>query len=394
MSARDKNPFRPGNGVLPPFLAGRDKVLTSFATLLDENLRGLPRNLILYGLRGTGKTVLLQMFKQICERKGWIFAEREFNERYRNEEVFAEAFLQDVTKAASNISLLKKARELGKRVADLLKPEELEILGIRYKPFYKQQKILLEDHLKDHLIDNWKLFANAAEEAHGLVFFYDEFHAVKDAAPNFPLASFLGGLAHAQRKGCKYLVVVSGLPNMKVNMKEAKTYVERMFRFEEIANLSSEDAKKAIEEPITKAGIVFDPKVVQAIVKETQGYPYFLQFYGYFLIETLDKIRIGFSDYKEVHDDMLEELDRSFFEDRFGMASDAEQEGLLSMAKIGEANIKTSEISQRCKQDYQTMISSLNRLIDKNLIYKARKGKYSFTLPLFRNFLFRKLSTY
>ena len=392
MSVRERNPFRPGNGIVPPVLAGRDAALNSFARLLDENLRGLPRNLMLYGLRGTGKTVLLQVFRQICEEKGWLLVEREFNERYRDEEVFAEALLQDLTAAASRISLVKRAKQVGKEVAELLKPEELEVLGVRYKPFYRSRKIPLEDHLKNHLVDNWKVFASAAEEVHGLVFLYDEFHTVRDVEPNFPLASLLGGLAHAQRTGCRYILVVSGLPNMKANMKEAKTYVERMFRFEEVGNLGSEDAKKAIEEPIVKAGIAFDPKVIEAIVRETRGYPYFLQFYGYYLVETLNRERVSVSDYEKVHAGMLEELDRSFFEDRFEQASDAEQDVLFAVARLGEDNVKTSDISRKCKQYYQTLMSSLNRLIDKNLIYKARKGRYSFALPLFRDFLLRKLS--
>jgi len=392
MSVRERNPFRPGNGIVPPVLAGRDAALNSFARLLDENLRGLPRNLMLYGLRGTGKTVLLQVFRQICEEKGWLLVEREFNERYRDEEVFAEALLQDLTAAASRISLVKRAKQVGKEVAELLKPEELEVLGVRYKPFYRSRKIPLEDHLKNHLVDNWKVFASAAEEVHGLVFLYDEFHTVRDVEPNFPLASLLGGLAHAQRTGCRYILVVSGLPNMKANMKEAKTYVERMFRFEEVGNLGPEDAKKAIEEPVVKARIAFDPRVIETLVKETQGYPYFLQFYGYYLIENLNRESVSVSDYEKVHTGMLKELDRSFFEDRFQQASDAEQDVLFAMARLGEQNVKTSDISRKCKQYYQTLMSSLNRLIDKNLIYKARKGRYSFALPLFRDFLLRKLS--
>lgn len=373
-------------------MAGRDAALGSFARLLDENLRGLPRNLMLYGLRGTGKTVLLQVFRQICEQKGWLLVEREFNERYRDEEVFAEALLQDLTAAASRISLVKRAARVGKEVAELLKPEELEVLGIRYKPFYRSRKIPLEDHLKNHLVDNWKVFARAADEVHGLVFLYDEFHTIRDIEPNFPLASLLGGLAIAQRTGCRYILVVSGLPNMKTNMKEAKTYVERMFRFEEVGNLGPEDTKKAIEEPTVKAGIAFDPKVIEAIVRETRGYPYFLQFYGYYLVENLNRESVRISDYEKVHTGMLEELDRSFFEDRFEQASDAEQDVLFAIARLGEQNVKTSDISRKCKQDYQTLMSSLNRLIDKNLIYKARKGRYSFALPLFRDFLLRKLS--
>ena len=124
---------------------------------------------------------------------------------------------------------------------------------------------------------------------------------------------------------------------------------------------------------------------------ETRGYPYFIQFYCYYLIEKLNKRDIKLPDYQRVHAEILGQLDRSFFEDRFEQTSEAEREVLFSMAKTGEQNVKTSEIRAKIRrqQDYQTMISSLERLIDKNIIYKARKGRYSFALPLFREFLLR-----
>ena len=392
MSAKEKNPFRPGNGIVPPFVAGREQVLESFSSLLDENSRGLPRNLILYGLRGTGKTVMLQLFRTVCEEKGWLFAEREFNERFRDEEFFAEAFLKDVTNLASQVSLRKRLKEMGKKVGDTIKPEEVEVLGVKYKPFYKSEHVLLEDHLKDSLVDNWKVIDESSSKNKGLVFLYDEFHSVRDCAPNFPLASLLGAMAYAQRKGCKYILVIAGLPNIRGYLKEAKTYVERMFAFSELGNLPKVDARRAIEEPLSASGIKFDDDVLEAIANETRGYPYFLQFYCYYLVEKLDKFSITLSDYRAVHEEILSQLDRSFFEDRFDQASDAEQQILLSMAKAGEEDVKTSEICKRVKQDYQTAIVTLNRLLDKNFIYKTRKGRYSFALPLFRDFLLRKLS--
>lgn len=392
MSARDKNPFRPGNGIVPPFVAGRDQVFELFSSLLDENARGLPRNLILYGLRGTGKTVMLQLFKTMCEEKGWLFAEREFNERFRDEEFFAEAFLRDLTNSVSQVSLRKRVKELGKKVGEAIKPEEVEVLGVKYKPFYRSERILLEDYLKDSLVANWKVINESSAKNKGLVFLYDEFHAVRDYAPNFPLASLLGAMAHAQRQKCRYILVLAGLPNMRVYLKEAKTYVERMFTFSELGNLPPVDAQRAIEEPLAASSIRFEDQALEAIVRETRGYPYFLQFYCYYLIEKVNKFTITLSDYQGIHEAILTQLDKSFFENRFDQASDVEQKILLSMAKAGEEDVKTSEICNRIKQDYQTIIVSLNRLLDKNIVYRTRKGRYSFALPLFRDFLLRKLS--
>jgi len=364
VSARERNPFRPGNGIPPPLLAGREAALESFSRLLDENARGVPANLILYGLRGTGKTVLLQMFKQICEESKWAYVEREFNERYRDEESFAEAFLQDLTNVASSISLRKRATEFGKKIVDTVKPEEMEVAGISYKPFYKSKRTLLEDHLRNHLINNWKIFERASDQTKGLVFFYDEFHSVRDLTPNFPLASLLGALAESQRRNCKYILVASGLPNVKIYMKEAKTYVERMFRFQELGNLNEKDSRHAIEEPLSKARIYFEGDVTESLINDARGYPYFLQFYGYSMIEKLNRDKITPSDFQRVRKSILDDLDKSFFDDRFESASDFEQKVLLAMARAGEDNLKTSEIAKRLPhQDYQTILSSLGGLL-------------------------------
>ena len=390
LSAKNRNPFRPGNGIVPPFVAGRDNVLRSFRQILDENSRGLPRNLILYGLRGTGKTVMLQLFKEICEEEGWLYVEREFNERFRDEEKFAEAFLRDLTNSASRVSLKKRVKEVGKKLGSSIKPEEVEAFGVKYKPFYKSEGTLLEDHLKESLIDDWNVIGKSQRK--GLVFLYDEFHSIRDAEPNFPLASLLGAMAHAQRHGCRYVLVFAGLPNMRGYLKEAKTYVERMFAYIELGNLAPTEARRAIVDPLDVAQIRFEDDVVRTIVGETHGYPYFLQFYCYDLIERLNKNVIDATDYDRTHAEILSLLDKSFFEDRFEQVSGAEQEILFAMARAGEENIKTSEIGRRAHMDYQSMLVSLNRLVDKNVIYKTRKGRYSFALPLFREFLLRKLN--
>jgi predicted AAA+ superfamily ATPase len=134
------NPFRPGNGIEPKYLAGREDIINSFETSLRSYEEGLSRNVTISGLRGTGKTVLLRYFKVVSESRKWVTVEREFNERFQDESEFAEAFVQDLISKATEVSLLKRVKETGKKVADILKPQELQIYGVTYKPFYKTRK--------------------------------------------------------------------------------------------------------------------------------------------------------------------------------------------------------------------------------------------------------------
>lgn len=384
------NPFRPGNGIEPPYLAGRTEYLQEFSRALDVFEEGLPRNYLVFGPRGTGKTVLMNHFSLIARQKGWLHVTREFNQRYCDENAFADAVNTDVVNKACEVSFFKKARKAGESLIDVFKPEELSAKGIAYKPFYKEKKKLLEDHLKNLLIENWKVFEKS--DAKGLVFIYDEFHSIRDnqIEKNYPLASFLGALSFAQREGCRYAIAFSGLPNLPTNLKEAKTYIERMFVFKEMANLSEEEAQKAIEFPLKDSGYRFEDKLVKQIIKETAGYPYFLQFYCYFLIETMRQEMIRLNDLNNIRKQLLSELDLSFFDDRFKKATPSEQELLLAIAEAESDEMSPTEMMKNLEMDKSTFFTYLANLIEKNLVYKASRGRYTFTIPLFRDFLNRK----
>ena len=385
-----KNPFRPGNGIEPPYLAGRTPILKEFEESLEEFEGGLPRNMIIFGLRGTGKTVIMKHFGPIAKNKGWLAVSREFNRRFCDETQFAEAIVNDVISKVSEISLTKRLQKQGKRFFDLAKPEEIGVKGITYKPFYKEQKELLDDYLKNMLIDNWNAIKKS--KAKGLVFLYDEFHTVKDGSSteNYPLASLLGALSHAQREGCRYYLAVSGLPNLTTNLKDAKTYTERMFTYKEISNLPEAEGEKAIRIPIKKLGYSFEEKLIKQIVKETKGYPYFLQFYCYFLVKNRGSKRITLADYESIRNKLLEELDISFYQDRFQKATPGEQAILEAMARISGEEVSPTEILKILKIDKAMVFIYLKNLIDKNLVYRSGRGKYSFTIPLFKEFLLRK----
>ncbi len=164
--------------------------------------------------------------------------------------------------------------------------------------------------------------------------------------------NFLGALSFAQREGCRYYAVFSGLPGVAINLKKAKTYTERMFTFRNVSNLSKNDSIMALERPLKKTDFSFD--------------------------------------FEKIHPLLLNELDISFFEDRFERASDNEQEVLFSMAKIDSEIIKTSAILANMNIDASLLMEFLKRLNNKGLIFRPKKGRYSFTIPLIKDFLIRK----
>lgn len=383
------NPFMPGNGIDPKYLAGREEHIESFTRSLQTYEAGLPRNTVLSGLRGTGKTVLLRRFKIMAESKGWLTVEREFNERFSDENAFAEAIVKDIISKATEVSWAKKLRESGKKIIDIIKPEELSAYGISYKPFYGGKKELLEDYLKEMLVKNWNPFTRSGYK--GVVFLYDEFHTVRDRKDqrSFPLSSLLGAMSYAQRNGCRFYLALSGLPIVKSNLKQAKTYTERMFEFKEIGNLNDEDAKKAIINTIEGSGHGFDNELIDSIVEETRGYPYFIQFYGYFTIEHVNKRKIGLKDFMGIKRKLIKELDVGFFEDRSNLASLREKEVLIAMAKAGDSDIETKKIKKISRIKHSILMELFKRLMEKGLIYRSGRGRYGFTLPLFRDFLLR-----
>lgn len=385
-----QNPFRPGNGIEPPYLAGRSAILKEFEESLDEFEHGLPRNLAIFGLRGTGKTVIMRRFVSIAESKGWITVSREFSKRFCEETKFAEAISSDIVARVVELSLVKRLQKYGKKIFEHAKPKEITAHGVSYKPFYKEQKELLDDYLKDILIKNWDPIRKSRVK--GIVLLYDEFHSVQDSGltKDYPLASLLSALSYAQREGCRYYLVASGLPNLTTNLKDTKTYTERMFAYKQMMNLPIPEAEKAIHVPIKKSGYSFEEKLVETIVEETKGYPYFLQFYCYYLIKNKKSANITLADYKRIKKKILEELDISFYQDRVKRATPVEQEVLEAMAQVGEKEISPVKILKILKMEKSMLFAYLRNLIEKNLLYKSGRGKYAFTVPLFREFLLRK----
>ena len=162
-----------------------------------------------------------------------------------------------------------------------------------------------------------------------------------------------------------------------------------MFSFKEVDNLPIVEANKAIQGTLGGSDIVFEQSLVDAIIEETKGYPFFLQFYGYFLVEETNKNRLSLDDLKRLRPALVKELDMQFFDDRYNLASDKEKKVLTAMAKAGTPTVAALTIRTKAGISHPVLMELLKRLIEKGLVFRASRGKYGFSIPLFREYLLR-----
>jgi len=382
------NPFRPGNGVPPPYLAGRDEVLTAFEDWLLE-APPLHANWALTGLRGTGKTVLLGEFATRAERAGWLTLHRELGDRHRDDARFAEAVAEDCDALIGRVDAIAAVGQVLERGARWLRPKRIGIGAVSLDPSYATSASAPADIMRAAFEE---LDATISEtEQPGVLFLYDEGHLLVDdrARERYPLSSLLAAFAAVQRAGPRVRIVLCGLPTLSLNLKRARTYAERMFRHVVVDNLSLEAAGEALAIPLVGTGRSFGKSLVGQIVDHTAGYPYFLQFFGAFTCSRVGLDHIELADYERIESALLHELDLAFFEDRFLTASPAEQDVLLRMAGRPGDRLTAADL-RAAAGDVPNIRELLRRLVTRGLLYRPTRGSYRFALPLFGGYLRRQ----
>jgi hypothetical protein len=390
-----RNPFNPGSGAPPPYLAGREEQIKKFDRLLESVKDGHIENALIYGLRGTGKTVLLDEFQGLCVKKGFLPIRRsQFSEKYCNEEDFEVAFKYDIRVAIESFSSLSAIKNGMMTVLSYIKPKTVGVPGlVYYEPAYhKERKVPFEDYLANYLDKNWVIFEKAGFS--GVVLLYDEFHTVVDKkrGGQYVLSDLIAALNEVQKKGEKYLGVFSGLPNLRLNVKKARSYSERMFADILVGNLEEDQARLAIERPLEESDYKFDDKLVDTLVRDTEGYPYFIQFYCKEIITNAESLKIEVEDYNRIKPSIIKGLDIGFFDPRFELASNEEQEVLCGMSKFAGVNIPFEFIGKTAHKERASVIRSLDRLEKKGMTYNHKRGVYRFSIPMFQGYLKRKCS--
>jgi hypothetical protein len=392
MALLNRNPFNPGAGTTPPYLAGRETHIKRFETILKSVKGGHPENILMYGLRGTGKTVLLDEFQKVGLRENFIVIKRlQYSQKYCDPSEFDAALRYDIRTAVETFSKMQMAKGKLQAVISYLKPRSLGIPDVLYyEPSYDKGKTPFEDHLRDYLTKNWEIFDEGGYG--GVVFLFDEFHEVQDRPErSYVLTDFIGAVDDAQKQGCRYLCVLTGLPSLVPNVKAAKSYSERMFRTHiEIENLNEIDAAKAIEVPLKKSGYDFSNDLVKEVVNETGGYPYFLQLYGKEIIDNVGKREVKVDDFRRFRPLIIKQLDDGFFAPRFEVASAIEQRTLCSMTKLKKRDMSFAEIRRSSGVERRDLSTYLGRMSSKGLVYQYKKGMYRFSMPLLHDYLIRR----
>ena len=380
------NPFRPGNGVAPPYLAGRDRLLADFEGFVAE--RPLHPNWTLTGLRGTGKTVLVNEFAARAEHAGWLTLERELSERHRDDERFADAIDEDIDALIGRVDLLSGIGQRLEQGWRYLRPRRVSIGDVGVEPSYATGNPSPQDRMRAAFgqLDG----ALKDQRAKGAILLYDEAHLLADdrARERFPLSGLLAAIGAVQRVEPRVRVVLCGLPTLSLNLKRARTYAERMFRHLVVANLERGDAWDAIQRPLTNTGREIATSVVGDIVEQTSGYPYFLQFFGAYVCRSVSSRPVSMADYRAVEPALLHELDLAFFDDRFEGATPTEQLILEAMGRH-TGQVRLADLRRRLP-DLAGHDVLVRRLVDRGLVYRATRGTYDFALPLFRDYLRRR----
>jgi AAA ATPase-like protein len=389
------NPFRPGAGHRPPYLAGRSAEQAEFEKLLEQEI--ILENPLLTGLRGVGKTVLLETFKPLAIERGWIWVGTDLSESASvSEEAIATRLMADLSVATSAMVVGETTVAGFARSKDDVHLDYGTLTEI-----YASTPGLAEDKLKAVL----EITAAAVrrEGRRGVVFAYDEAQNLADSSEQeeFPLSLLLDVFQSIQRKEIPFMLALTGLPTLFPKLVEARTYAERMFRVIVLDKLDGEASREAIVKPVEDANcpVKFSPESVGRIVGHSGGYPYFIQFicrevYDAFLVLQQQGAETPYSVPLEA---ITLKLDSDFFAGRWARVTDRQRELLWSIATLGKSDDEFSvqevvEASKALEKPFTSshvnqMLSSLGAA---GLIYKNRFGKYSFAVPLFDRFILRQ----
>lgn len=390
------NPFRPGAGHIPPYLAGRQNEQDEFSQYLEQN--PVMQNLILTGLRGVGKTVLLETFRPIAIQARWAWVGTDLSEAASvSEELLAIRILTDLAVFTSSLSVKAKRKAVG----ILSRDEVQQTLGFQYlMHVFNATPGLMSDKLKAVLELVWAVLPGHGVE--GIVFAYDEAQNLHDSAQKeqYPLSLLLEVFQSIQRKSARFMLVLTGLPTLFPNLVEARTYSERMFHQVFLAPLDEDSSRKAIEEPIKQSGcpVSFDSDAVDKIVDVTGGYPYFIQFVCKEAYDVyIQRTNAGERPSAPINE-IVRKLDSDFFMGRWARVTDRQRDLLRLVAQMAncETEFTVQEIVARSKRDHVKSFSSshvnqmLASLAHVGIVYRNRHGKYSFAVPLLGQFIRRQ----
>ena len=388
---RGSNPFAPGAGNQPPELSGRGFVLAEAAVTLDRMRRRFhDRSQMLIGLRGVGKTVMLNRIDTMARERGFhsIILEAPENK------TIAEILIPEVRRLLLQLDLLAGAKDKAKRAlgalrafASVFKVQIGDIgVGVTSPPGVADSGDLARD-LTDLLV----LVGEAAAEKNTLVsILIDEMQYLGE----IDLGHLIAAFHRISQVNLPIVLFGAGLPQLAGLMGNAKSYTERLFAFKEIGALAREDAIKALEEPVERAGVRFTAGALEEILRATAGYPYFLQEWGKHAWIKAAKSPIGEDDAVAAGPEAIRELDQSFFRVRFDRLTPTERDYVRAMAELGPQPHRSGDIALIMKRPVEQVAPIRASVIKKGMVYAPAHGDTAFTVPMFDDYMKRAIPTF
>jgi AAA ATPase domain len=388
-----RNPFAPGAGQRPPELAGRDREVTAFEVVLERVARGRPeRSLVLTGLRGVGKTVLLGELRSMAMRRGWGAGKIEA----RPEAGLRRPLSAALHRAVRDLAVRHRAPDRVERLLGVLKAFALRAtpndakLKDRWQPGIDVPAAQGRADSGDIEIDLVELFTDVAELAAdvgtGVALLIDE---MQDLQPD-DVSALCAACHELSQSRAPMVVVGAGLPHLPAVLSASKSYSERLFRYTRIDRLVREDADLALTAPVRRENADIDGDALDALFAVSGGYPYFVQAYGKAAWDAAPTSPITRADVAVAAPEAESELAVGFFGSRYERATPAEREYLQAMAALtcgGDEPVGTARVAEQLTRKASSLSPARDSLIKKGLVYSGGRGQIAFTVPHFGRFL-------
>lgn len=386
---KNLNPFNPGAGVSPPELAGRSEVLGTAETALQRTMRGKhAKSLMILGLRGVGKTVLLNQIKERAVKLGYLAEMQEVHDGAELKQLLIPVLrrlLLRLDRTQNTVETVKKGiRVLRSFIGNItISAGGAEVtLGVDPEAGYADSGNF-EDDLRDVLVATGEAARDAGVPVTILI---DELQYLSKNE----LGALIRGIHAINQAGLPLVLFGAGLPQLAGQAGDAKSYAERLFDFPRLGALEEQDAWKAIRDPVEDEGAKISDEALQEIYAKTHGYPYFLQEWGYSVWNLAQNETISEEDAKAATLDSIRKLDESFFRVRFDRTTPLERDYMRCLADLGEGSQRSSDVAVAMGRSVASLGPVRDNLIKKGMIYSQEHGFVAFTVPLFDEFMRRQ----
>lgn len=381
-----RNPFSPGAGSRPPELAGREAILEDAQVAIQRALLGKSsRSQMLLGLRGVGKTVLLNKIEEMAEAEGHLTSSIEAPEG----KALSELLLPKINQALRKLSTSENAKVKAHQALRALRS-----FASAFKLSYGDASISVDPEVGvadsgDLEADLPELFVRVGEAAKAAgrawTLLIDEVQYLRSE----DLAALIVALHKINQKVLPVLFFGAGLPQVAALSGDAKSYAERLFHYPAVGALKEADAKAAIRHPIEAEGEHIDDEAIREILAKTKGYPYFVQEWGYQCWNIAEESGIQLEDAKKAAGEATKRLDEGFFKVRFDRLTPKEREYVIAMANLGAGPYRSSDVADLLNETNQSLGPRRAQIISKGMIYSPSHGDIAFTVPMFNEYLNR-----